>query len=200
MKSWEIFRLNDFCRNKQIKLENVPWIQLDELLRKLGIRINENDKIKERVEDEAKDEVKEIDQEGELSLKETFELPLTWKPIEISSEEVKKDIASNFINIAEYLGFWILNKKDLSKQIETYCTNTKDKDDLARLIVSPNFWHLNKKKTKENYYSIEVRRTWRRFLAKNIDGKFFITGFYKHDMYEKIINNKNKKMLKIRDS
>lgn len=119
---------------------------------------------------------------------------LGFSGAKLSKEYIMKNPADWVIISLKQNNFGILNERELRKQVEGYCWYSEEnRKDLADCLMSDNFWQLNKKTNgkDENEYSINVTKTAWRFLVRKIDKTYYVTWFYKHDVYERKLNSKN---------
>ena len=190
LNSWDELRIDDFCKIYEIKelsdksyqILNHLWIKLSAPKPTTKFKKNTTTvSTSKKIESTAKKEKKNTEEKVDI-------------------EVIKTDVSNYFIKYAEINDFWILNEKQLKKQIEEYILLPQNKDCLARSLQDKDFWHLNKKKdatkrkpqmkTKSTIYSIEVKSWAWRFIVLKIGEKYFITDFNAHKIYDRKLKGK----------
>lgn len=184
----EAFRVDDFLRDN--KLDEFPE-EASKILNELEVefaykQVGKPKKVfvPEKIVPTKKKEKKK---EEKKTARKTFtKTTLTREELFANPVEgVMQSLRQNWIEI--------LSEKDLRKQLEGYFSyGDGNKKDLIDCLLRENFWQVNKKQKGENKanYTIEVVKTGWRFLLKKISGKYFVTGFYRHDLYDKKLNGK----------
>ena len=190
LNSWDELRIDDFCKIYEIKeLSDKSYQILNHLWIKLSAP-KPNTKFKKNTTTVSTS--KKVESTAKKEKKNTEE--------KVDIEVIKTDVPNYFIKYAEINDFWILNEKQLKKQIEEYILLPQNKDCLAKSLQDKDFWHLNKKKdatkrkpqmkTKSTIYSIEVKSWAWRFIVLKIGEKYFITDFNAHKIYDRKLKGK----------